>query len=214
MPKFKAVLFDKDGVLIDSLETCMDAFNDTLVHFQKPTLSREGFIREVWGVRAETVINSIFFDKNEHEREEIRRFYNNSRAMRVNKTQLFSSTVPTLQVLKASGVKTAVVTNTLKRTALKLLNDFGILQYFDEVIGGDEAEAKPSPAPVLLACERLGVRPEEALYVGDTPTDAKAGKAAGCITAIITTSHNAVDLAEIGDILIIDDLSELLNIVQ
>jgi len=214
MPKFKAVLFDKDGVLIDSLDTCMAALNDALVHYGKPTFSREGFVRDVWGVPAEAVIANAFFDRSEQERADIIKFYNNSRAMRVGQTRLFSSAAPTLQVLKAAGVKTAVVTNTVKRAALKLLNDFGILQYFDEVVGGEEAEPKPSPAPVLLACERLGVKPEEALYVGDTPTDAKAGKAAGCATAIITTSHNAVDLSEIGGILIIDDLSELLGIVQ
>jgi phosphoglycolate phosphatase len=214
MPKFKAMLFDKDGTLIDSLDTCMAAFNDALVHYDKPTFSREGFVRDVWGVPAENIIGIVFSDRSEQERAEIVKFYNNSRAMRVSQTRLFSSTMPTLQMLKATGVKTAVVTNTMKRTALKLLSDFGILQYFDAVVGGEEAEPKPSPAPILLACKRLGVRPEEALYVGDTPTDAEAGKAAECTTAIITTSHNAVDLSEIGGILIIDDLSELLSIVQ
>lgn len=210
--KFKAVLFDKDGVLIDSLETCMTAFNDALVHYGKPTFGREGFVRDVWGVAAEKTIDIIFSDRTDYEREEIRRFYNNSRAMRVSQTQLFSSAAPTLQLLKAAGVKTGVVTNTAKRTALKLMNDFGLLQYLDTVVGGDEAEPKPSPEPLLLACRQLGVEPAEALYVGDTPVDAAAGKAAGCTTAIITTSHNAVDLGEIEGILIIDDLNELLGI--
>jgi phosphoglycolate phosphatase len=214
MPKFKAVLFDKDGVLIDSLDTCMSAFNDALVHYGKPTFGREGFVRDIWGVAAEKTIGIIFSDRTEQERADIVKFYNNSRAMRVSQTQLFSSAAPTLQMLKAAGVKTAVVTSTVKRAALKLLSDFGILQYFDTVVGGDEAEPKPSPEPLLLACKQLGIEPAEALYVGDTPTDAAAGKAAGCTTAILTTSHNAVDLGEIGGILIIDDLNELLGIVQ
>jgi 2-phosphoglycolate phosphatase len=214
MPKFKAVLFDKDGVLIDSLDTCMAAFNDALVHYGKPTFSREGFIRDVWGVPAEKNIDIIFSDRTEQERADIAKFYNNSRATRVSQTQLFASAQPTLQLLKAAGLKTAVVTNTPKRTALKLMNDFGLLQYIDTIVGGDEAEPKPSPAPLLLACRQLGVQPSEALYVGDTPTDAAAGKAAGCVTAIITTSRNAVDLGEIEGILIIDDLNELLGIVQ
>jgi HAD superfamily hydrolase (TIGR01549 family) len=214
MPKFKAVLFDKDGTLIDSIEKYHRSINAALQKFGFEPWSRETFIRRLWGKKFRVNIDSILFDVPKEKMEEIYAEYRKNLPLFDGIEKLFPWTIPTIEMLKAMGLKLAVVTGTDRLIALKILEKFGMLRYLDLVVGGDEAEPKPSPEPILKACNELGLQPNEVLYVGDTPVDAEAGNAAGCATAIITTSHNAVDLSEIGGILIIDDLSELLDIVQ
>jgi len=214
MPKFKAVLFDKDGTLIDAIEKYHSAINAALEACGFEPWSREKFMQRLWGRKFRVNIDSVLSDVPEGRRLEVYEEYRRVLPTFENVTKIFPSTIPTIEFLKSAGLKLAVVTSTDRLIALEILKKFDILRYMDAVVGGDEAEPKPSPEPILKACNELGLQPNEVLYVGDTPVDAEAGNAAGCATAIITTSHNAVDLSEIGGILIIDDLSELLGIVQ
>lgn len=210
--KFKAVLFDKDGVLIDSMDMYLRAFDETLKRYGAGSLSRERFAREFWGIRAELNINKLFKDSPESKRKEIYGYYEKKRAGFENLVKIYPSTVEILAALREK-YKLGIITSTNKKLALKLLKDFGILKYFDVVVGGDEAEPKPSPDSIFRACKFLGTRPKEALYVGDTDADIGAGKAAGCMTVIITTSKTREELKNIKGILIIDDLKELKNIL-
>jgi len=214
MPKFKAVLFDKDGTLVDSIDKYHSAINAALHKFGFEPWSRETFIRRLWGKKFRANIDSVLFGVPEDKMLEIYEEYRRNLPLFDGIEKLFPWTIPTFEMLKAMGLKLAVVTGTDRLIALKILEKFGMLRYLDLVVGGDEAAPKPSPEPILKACKNLELDVKDVLYVGDTPVDAEAGKAAGCATAIITTSHNAVDLGEIGGILIIDDLSELLGIVQ
>ncbi len=66
--------------------------------------------------------------------------------------------------------------------ALRILNEFDLLTLLDVVIGGDDVRRqKPDPEPIFKALNLLGVKPENACFVGDTVHDIKAAKLAGCI---------------------------------
>lgn len=214
MPKFRAVLFDRDGTLLDSFEKYYHAINAALADCGFEKWSREKFMQRLWGRKLRPNLDSVLSDVPAERRQDVLEAYRKALPKFESLTKLFPSTVPTLDMLKRSGLKLGVVTTTDRAIVMKILERYGLLSFMDTVVGGDEAASKPSPEPILLACKRLNVEPSEALYVGDTPVDAEAGKAAGCTTAIVTTSYNAVDLQEIGGILIIDDLNELLGILE
>jgi phosphoglycolate phosphatase-like HAD superfamily hydrolase len=85
---------------------------------------------------------------------------------------------------------------------------------FETVVGGDETEQhKPHPAPLLLALERLGASPEDAAYVGDSPFDMQAAKAAGLYAIGVSWGriHAAEKLTD-ADV-IVDRAEELLDLV-
>jgi pyrophosphatase PpaX len=85
-----------------------------------------------------------------------------------------------LDGLKDRGHRLGIVTAKRRQTVDLAFARIPIEHLFDTVVGGDEtAEHKPHPAPLLLALERMGARPEEAAYVGDSPFDMQAAKAAG-----------------------------------
>ena len=85
-----------------------------------------------------------------------------------------------LERLHAEGRRLAVVTAKRSATVRLAFEHVPLGHLFEVVVGGDETERhKPDPEPLLLAAERMGVRPEEAAYVGDSPFDIRAAKAAG-----------------------------------
>jgi phosphoglycolate phosphatase len=71
------------------------------------------------------------------------------------------------------------------------LADKGLSIFFTHVFGGDSFERKkPDPLPLLKTCEALGVKPAQALMVGDSSNDAQAARAAGCPVVLVRYGYN------------------------
>lgn len=209
---FKAILFDKDGVLIDSIDTCFSAFNETLRYYGENVLTKEDYIREYWGKKAEVNLAKIFKDIPEDERNRIVKHYM-KRRMELNfHSKLYPNVIPVLEALSGRYIL-GVITNTLKDMTIKILNHFNISKYFDVVVSGDEGRPKPAPDLIQKACKIVGVQPETSYFVGDTMSDVQAGRAAGCKMIILSTSIQRERLEEFDDVIVIDDLNEILKIM-
>lgn len=119
-----------------------------------------------------------------------------------------------LQAIEHKGLKWGVVTNKPRRFTLRLVASMGLQQRAVCVVCGDDApQPKPSPATLLMACEQIGVKPEQCVYVGDAQRDIQAGKAAGLHTVVALFGYiDASDKpAEWGADLMISVPSELLD---
>ena len=208
---YSAVIFDKDGVLINSFETVYSAMNKALTHHGYEKLGREEFRKEWWGIRADNNIERKLGISRERALE-IFELYKQKRIELDHMTKLYPGVKTVLRQLDGEyGL--GVVTSTYRDVAIDLLEDFEINAFFDVVVGGDETTPKPAPDSILKACNDLGVEPEEAMFVGDTDADIGAGKSAGCTTVIVTTSKTRDELENVEGILIIDDLEEILDLV-
>jgi HAD superfamily hydrolase (TIGR01549 family) len=212
MSRYKAVLFDKDGVLIDSLDTVFTAFNQTIEHFGLDKIPRQKFISEFWGVLGAEAIY-VSHSKPGVNPKDVTEYYNISRDRLEGMTKLFPATTEVLTSLKHKmGCKLGVVTSSKKDLAISLLSKFNISQFFDAVIGGDEVTSpKPAPDAILLACQNLGIQPWEALFVGDTKVDLQAGKAAKCKTAIVTSSMSDDDVKKLEGAILLKDIKDILR---
>ena len=83
------------------------------------------------------------------------------------------------KALAALGGRKATATTKGSPTTRAVLEQFGLIQYFDHVQGTDGFPCKPAPDVVLAALAALGARPEDCLFVGDSPADMEAGRRAG-----------------------------------
>ena len=101
--------------------------------------------------------------------------------------EAFSDVVDLLGVLRDEGRRLGIVTAKRLRTVELALDRFPVLRdTMEVVIGADDTERhKPEPDPVLEALRRLGAPPEEAAYVGDSPFDVRAAKAAGVLAIAV-----------------------------
>ena len=179
--KFKAVLFDMDGVLTDSFGSCFNAFNFMLENFGKKAITKDEYIKNCWGTPVDCDI-SLYLGKDADVKQ-ASEFYHSNYTRFIEHTKILPGTAEALEKLKNTGLKTAVVTNTHRELTIRILKKFNLLNYFDAVFGGDDVKSgKPDPEIVLSACRALGVSPKNAIIVGDTPADMKAGNSAGCFT--------------------------------
>jgi HAD superfamily hydrolase (TIGR01509 family) len=84
-----------------------------------------------------------------------------------------------VEALEALGGRKSTATTKASATARAVLEQFGLLPYFEHVQGTDGFPYKPAPDVIHAALEALGARPEECLFVGDAPADMEAGRRAG-----------------------------------
>jgi HAD superfamily hydrolase (TIGR01509 family) len=205
MPKrkteLKAVLFDLDGVIIDSFDAWHSVFNHVRKNFKLKVISKEEFRKKVWGGSVEADAKNYFKNRDA---KEIEKAYLKLITKHLEKTKLLPDAVKVLEAVKKKKIKIGLVTNTFRKPVIDTLKFHKINKYFDAVVTSDDVEkAKPYPDAIIKLCEKLNVMPDEAIVVGDTKNDYKAGKAAGCFVIGLNTN---------GD-LVISRLSDLLELV-
>ena len=93
----------------------------------------------------------------------------------------------TLSFLRTRGIRTALLTRNSRQSVNTILARLGVR--FDFIVSREDSAPKPSPEPIFLICERFGVRPDEALVVGDYLYDIQAGHAAGARTILVHGPH-------------------------
>ena len=179
----RAVLFDLDGTLVDSAPDLCHAVNRVLADLGRPSvpLSR---LRQVVSKGGRAMLSVALPDLSEHEREPLLApflaYY--AEALAVDSV-LFPGIAELLAAIEARGLRWGIVTNKPEGLAVGVVEGFGWTQRCAVLVGGDTLpQRKPDPAPIRLACERLGIAPGEAIYVGDDERDIVAARAAGMVS--------------------------------
>lgn len=107
----------------------------------------------------------------------------------------------------------AVVSARHEKSTMRFLEQFDLVKYFDAIVTGLSApRTKPFPDPIFLAAEKMCVRPQECLMIGDTTVDIRAGKSAGAQTVGVLCGFGEEDeLRAMGADLILSNTHELVN---
>lgn len=178
----RAVLYDFDGTLADSTELIMRCFRHTMTTHLDACPPDEDWLRG-FGQTLESQIRR--FARTEAEAAAMLDTYRvHQDGLHDGMLRPFPGAAETVSALAARGVRLAIVTSKRRRTALRGMALCGLVDHFPVIVTPEDVRnPKPDPEPVLHALERLGVAPREALFVGDSPHDVAAGRAAGTRTA-------------------------------
>jgi pyrophosphatase PpaX len=216
--KIKAVIFDLDQTLIDSLQAFTEAFNRGIKPFGLDPVGKEmvaSFLDNGW--RMDKMLSeafpSVFLEEEIRKlcQHEIRKAY---LELEPKKVILKSGVERTLRSLREKGVKIGIVTGRITKGDGKWLElrRLKIDQYIDAMVTAAEAPAKPAPDGLIFCAKALGLLAEECVYVGDSRLDIKAGKEAGLLTAgIVTGVAGEESLIKERPDFILGEVSELLN---
>lgn len=174
MRRPEAVLFDLDGVLIDSYPVWFHLLNQAARELGYPPIPQTLY-HECWG-QSTTADRDRFFPGRAL--SEVEDFYQKHYFEHIEHLRLPEEVPSVFERLRALGIRTSVVTNTQKSLATLLVERTGGRP--DAVVGGGDApRGKPAPDLLLLACGRLDADPGSSWMVGDSVYDKEAARAAG-----------------------------------
>jgi HAD superfamily hydrolase (TIGR01509 family) len=212
IPRFALYLFDLDGTLVDSAADICGAIQDTLASTRRTDLSDE-FLRGYIGRHLLELFADVL---PEYSPEQIDRLIVDYRRIYPARGHAMTRVYPGVrEALAALEGRKSTATIKATHTTRLVLEQFGLLQFFDHVQGTDGFPAKPEPDVIHASLKVFGVPPEECLMVGDSPADMEAGRRAGVrICAVRYGYGKAGDLARYQPDYWIDDPRELLRIEQ
>lgn len=181
-PKFKGVLFDLDGTLVDTYDLIYASMRHTMDNFLDWVPNDVELMAGVGTPLEDQMIH--FADGDVEKGMQMTAFYReHNHSVHDQLIKIFPGVVDMLQAFADAGVPLAIVTSKRHALAMRGCKCFGIDRFMDFLIGPDDCPLhKPDPAPVALGCQRMGLAPQDCLYVGDSPFDIQAGNGAGCAT--------------------------------
>lgn len=181
----KAVIFDLDQTLIDSKDAHLAAMVDGLEREGWPTK-----ITWIYGLTADDILKHNFKNMPDEIIEKI--VLHKKRVLKnyLDKIKILPGAIELLRFLKEKGVKLILITNNTHKEINELLEAVGMKNYFDDIVGKEDAEPKPSPHPIIKAMRDINPPLEETIYIGDSDTDIEAAKAAGLRIMVNTQVHD------------------------
>ena len=209
--RFRTVLFDLDGTLVDSGAMILASFR----HATRTVLRREipdhELLAAVGGPGLREQMEAIDADRA----EELIEVYSAHNADLHDELQTCSGILDALETLHREGRRLGVVTAKRRATlelAFEVLPELG--RYFDATVAAEDTKRhKPHPDPVLAALAQLDEEPRHAVYVGDSPFDIQAAKAAGASSIAVTWGriHSRDRLERERPDAVVDDVEDLLG---
>jgi beta-phosphoglucomutase len=193
----KAILWDLDGVLVNSMDCHYRAYSEVLSR-RGVKLSREKYLREMIGLRNYTILRRVLGDLPD---EEILRLAEEKevafRRLVQGQVQPLPGAAELVRRARDAGIKQAIVSSTPCANIELMLQSLGLYDCFEVIVGEeDAARGKPDPEGFLVAASRLGVPPTDCVVIEDAPEGIGAGKAAGMRCIGVTTTRPAEKLSQ------------------
>ncbi|MEJ2462797.1 MAG: phosphoglycolate phosphatase [Candidatus Thiodiazotropha sp.] len=219
--KPEMILIDVDGTLVDSVPDLAFCVDEMMKRLGRPEHG-EAKVRDWVGNGVERLVRRALIGQLDGEPEEAdfeRAYPIFLELYAVNTSQrslLYPGIREGLDYLKQQGYRLGCVTNKASQFTLPLLRDLGIHDEFEIIVAGDSLpKKKPDPLPLLHAAEQLGVKPEQAMMIGDSQSDVKAARAAGFQIVCMSYGYNhGEDIRSYYPDAVIDSLTEIRSILE
>ena len=191
------IIFDFDYTLADSSRGVVDCIDYALRAMGLEAVSPEQARRTIGLSLPETLAQLAGEGSRGRGEEFARRFVERAEQVMVAGTVLFEPVPKVLPLLKARGLRLGIVSAKFRYRIQATLQRDGLLDLFDVIVGGEDvSKPKPDPEGALRAVERLGLRPAQCLYVGDSVVDAETARRAGIpFVAVLSGVTRLKDLA-------------------
>lgn len=191
----RAVLFDLDGTLVDSVPALTAGLNDVLRHYGAAPMTEKA-VADLVGKGVRRLIEDVFalrrLPSDAATVDEAVALYVSRNVARGNRdARFYPGALDAVKALRSVGVKTVLVTNKARAMVESFVRDTGLGACFDAVVAGDDTpHPKPAGDMLLLGAEKVGVAIAHCVMVGDSRNDAEAGRNAGAAVRLVKTGYN------------------------
>jgi pyrophosphatase PpaX len=210
--RYPTVLFDLDGTLVDSGAIILASFK----HAARMVLARDVEEEQIAALVGGSNLHDQMRVLSPTHVDELVRVYREHNRPLHDELQAFEGVEELMETLSGQGRELGIVTAKGRQTVDLAFAVLSLERYFDAVVTADMTDRhKPDPAPVLKALELLESEPADAAFVGDSPYDIAAGKAAGVFTVAVSWGkiHPEVRLLEAGADVLVHTPRELLDVL-
>lgn len=196
--KYKAILFDMNGVLVDDEHLQEEAFRRTLSPLAIPLTSddyvkffigktdHKGFVDYFQTLSVHHAVDPLIIQKGKEYEQLASRHI-----------QGYPGVKEFIEVTAGRGLVLAVVTSSMKNEAVSVLAGLGLTDYFSSIVAANDVEnGKPDPEGYLKGATSLAVNPRECIVIEDAPSGLKAAKAAGMFSVAVLNTHSAGELSD------------------
>jgi phosphoglycolate phosphatase len=218
----KAVLLDLDGTLLDTAPDLLQAANGMLRDMKRPLVAMAD-VRAYVGRGIPNLVKRLLAgnlaaadDPEPPPAAALASFRQHYADANGRQARPYPGVEEALALLTARGLPLACITNKAAAFTQPLLARTGLERYFQVTVSGDTLpRAKPDPMPLVWACGRFGVSPDEALMIGDSLNDAKSARAAGCSVFIVPYGYNeGLDVRKLDCDAIVATLLEAVDLIE
>jgi HAD superfamily hydrolase (TIGR01509 family) len=207
-PMIKAILFDFDGVVVQSELLHKETFLELLSPYGVQ-VTDERWYREFAGTGSRHIFEVLVKEHGIDERPDdlvARRKNIYEAKVRSGRLKETKGVREFLEKTRARGIKTAIVSGSHRTNVQISLEVLGLGQYFDVIVSGDDLkERKPDPKPFLVAAEKLGVKPSECVVFEDSLAGSEAARRAGAKLIVL---DSPIGRAIAGSDLLIRDFTD------
>ena len=212
----KLIIFDFDGTLIDSAHDLVNSINEMLKEFNLKTAPFEESVKWIGNGSLKLVERALKFngiEDIEFLEKAHKIFKENYKHVNNKYTTLYPYAKELLYELKSKNYFLALITNKPDEYIEPILKKFDI-DIFDFILGGNFEYKKPSPLPLLKACEYFNIDTNEAIMIGDSENDILAAKNANIKSIAVTYGYSqGVDIKELKPDFIVNSLKEIKDIL-
>lgn len=215
----KGCIFDLDGTLLDTVESLAYSANRAMAAYGLGPQPVEKFRYFAGDGQLELIKRCIYAsgdEKLENYYKVLQEYIKLFEQDCIYNVKPYDGICELITELKNRGIKVAVLTNKQHNNAVYVLNSVFGENYFDMILGQDDShEKKPSPTGVKLILNKLNLKKDECLYIGDTNTDMKTGANAGLYTVGVTWGfRDREELEKENPDIIIDRPEEILSLLK
>lgn len=181
MARYKTVLFDLDGTILDSIRLILDSFHYTFGVYGLPPRPEEELVRVIGQPL------KVYFQRHSEDPAVVDAMVETYRAFNLEKhdaqVKVYAGIPECVRALQSAGIKLGLVTSKGRHSALRGLALAGMVEAFTAVVCAEDVKRpKPHREPVDRALTLLGARAEDAIFIGDSHHDMHSGRSAEVAT--------------------------------
>ena len=189
----KVILFDLDGTLIDSTEAILESFKRAFESFGKKAPSASEILPQIGHPLFDMFVN-LGVDSTLAP-EYVAKYKEHYQRVHTQKTKLLPQAKEAVELAFNRGARLGVVTTKTGKYSKELLEHFGLMHYFETLVGSEDVKKhKPDPEPILKALNDMNVTKRNDIYmIGDTCMDMQAAKNAGVLGIGVEFNYTPLD---------------------
>lgn len=207
------VFLDFNGTIIDDIDLCLNLLNEILQQQNHKKVSREDY-KNIFTFPVKKYYELAGVDFKLNSFEELADWFIREYQPASLKCSLFPKTTEAFEILKSRGYHLVILSASEKHNLLEQCESFGIVSYFDAILGIDNIHAESKINIALNYMKEHHIQGANVLFVGDTLHDYEVSKAMGANCMLVSCGHQSKEVLQKAGVPILSTVYDLINILK